>query len=469
MKHVIENNFEIVNKCLKDFEPKISQKRFERALWEAAGRDNVAVCELLINRLNKGNEQPQALYNACRRNKLDTVKLFVANGYLGNKDSFNEALRHASNSGALTVVEWLIKEKNLSVGEKEKWRLITIAADPGDFSQMVDTTDSEKETWKLINKFACSADPIGHNFYSSSFHQENWTVIIQILTAACNHAHAKFVDWILRNTCVNLLIINDESAICKNIPLITASLKGHKGVVKQMIEFGAPYVNQATDDFFNTVLHLTIWTNRDDLNDKNFRINAFCTDGNTEGLTDVLASLKNSEMEASINQQNNFGRTPLHQACILGHLNIVNILLSLMARTDIMNNYNETPYEQAIYNGNNHLLPSLNFLQEAKEEDRQLKVNTKYEPSKVMITGFKESNNDLASLASLFRSELRMEPVIVECHRLEEKDCNDCGTLLVQFKSEKDCQDVLHKARQFKLASRPKAKGVYIKPVGVQI
>jgi ankyrin repeat protein len=57
-----------------------------------------------------------------------------------------------------------------------------------------------------------------------------------------------------------------------------------------------------------------------------------------------------------VNAQDNDGRTPLHWACVKGHVTVVMALLSLGGRMDITDSDNQSPADLAHVSGSGQLL-----------------------------------------------------------------------------------------------------------------
>ena len=63
---------------------------------------------------------------------------------------------------------------------------------------------------------------------------------------------------------------------------------------------------------------------------------------------DLVKSILNSHPD-DIHTRDTDGDTPLHLACRLCSLDIINILITRGADTDIKNNYDETPYDHIVF------------------------------------------------------------------------------------------------------------------------
>ena len=453
MKHVIDNKKDIVAKYLQEDES-INDKQCRVALWVAAKQDYASMCELLIKKFESRNiPKPRlikAFYNACRCNSLSTVKVFVKFGFTKMNEVLDEALAKASNSGASDVVEWLISENELLKNDEAIWRLCTKISKLSDSDKTA--AEEGNETLKLTKLLVSDGN--------STFDKRDF--ILQVLLIACNNSRLNFINWMLENDIVNSVLIYEEQLICKL--LVAASSKGHLAVVEQLLRKDwTSSLDKAVDEYNDTILHFTIWKNDNVWNDND--LFASCKNGDENEWQDILMK-KNPKFETSIiDQQDNDGRTFLHHACLLGHVNIVKILLSYFARTDITSYFKETPLEQALHSGNFHLTQILLQVESDKENYNKRQMNKgKFDSCKVIIGNFEESENDFTNLSSLLRFLLDREPEIVNILRLTNERVNRPRPLLVQFKHEDDCTEVLNKASKCVLAQQNNTSGIYIYP-----
>jgi ankyrin repeat protein len=92
----------------------------------------------------------------------------------------------------------------------------------------------------------------------------------------------------------------------------------------------------------NTALHDVIWyTQKTPLHDSCYR-------GDTAAVVDVV-------YESDVNMQDRDGRTAMHIACVNGHLDIVKVLLSVFADTNIIDDDGRTPVAVCEYYGSPEL------------------------------------------------------------------------------------------------------------------
>ena len=207
-----------------------------------------------------------------------------------------------------------------------------------------------------------------------------------MLEAACNKGSLLVTEWILRHWSAkikslllriiqkimsrnNKITANDltqfrKRTACINQALITACSNGHVKVIQLLVD-ETLFISEDVDRNGNTALHLVICNCSNDWTS----LHAACDKNDADEIEKLLSAYKHprgkkirdKKFHIFLNKQNNYGRTPLHQACLVGHLGIVRILLSQFALTNIKNHWDETPYEQAIYNGNKHIQTFLEF------------------------------------------------------------------------------------------------------------
>jgi ankyrin repeat protein len=102
------------------------------------------------------------------------------------------------------------------------------------------------------------------------------------------------------------------------------------------------------DTIRNAPLHLVMWS------EENSDLHKAAVDGDVDKLSDLV-------YVGDANTLNNFGCTPLHHACMYGHVDITRLLLSVFARTDIEDDYRRTPVMMAEYSGNFEVAPYLHY------------------------------------------------------------------------------------------------------------
>jgi ankyrin repeat protein len=126
--------------------------------------------------------------------------------------------------------------------------------------------------------------------------------------------------------------------------LAAACYEGHVAVVKRLLINVTLQceVNAVSGVMRNTALHEVIRYTRET------PLHVSCYRGDTAAVVDVV-------YESDVNMQDKGGRTAMHNACVNGHLDIVKVLLSVFADTDITNDYGDTPVALCEYYGSPEL------------------------------------------------------------------------------------------------------------------
>ena len=308
------NYLSTVKKKLKELGSKVNANNLGAMLWDAALHNSEDVCKLLLNKPQLKQQYgfiSKAFDNACRNNSLSVVKLFINEMHV-NELKLKEALDTSSKFGSSDVVEFLIEKMEL-------------------------TNASENQVWRLIAE--CALNNVG--VIEKNIHLVEGRVISDMLEAACNKGSLSVIQWLQYNKPA-------EFNLCIDQLLITASLNGHRKVIKFLLENSndtLTLLNEFNGKCEDTILHLVIWKDSNDWTP----LHAACDKGDKKEVDNILVYDKSYLL---LNSQNNYGRTPLHQACLRGNSEIVDTLLVSGADTRITNDFGDTPREQAIHNGN---------------------------------------------------------------------------------------------------------------------
>jgi ankyrin repeat protein len=167
-------------------------------------------------------------------------------------------------------------------------------------------------------------DTIGHDVTDVMSHS---------LWVACYRGRIDIVDWLMTHTSAD---VNCSIMIYPNFGSMTslaiACYEGHMTVVKGLLtDPSSTYtVNMVTGERCNTALHEIIWHTQQ----TPLHVSSYGCD---------TAAVVNVVYESDVNIQDSDGRTPIHHACVNGHLDTVKVLLSVFADTNTTNDYGNDP------------------------------------------------------------------------------------------------------------------------------
>ncbi len=220
---------------------------------------------------------------------------------------------------------------------------------------------------KKLLHMALAATKGDIQFVCNTINTLNERVIDVALNRALRYAsvnnQTELVLWLLKNTNAD---VNNTGfvhfSIGESTPLAAACARGHRQIVKALLSNGLCLVNVATTKRRDTPVHSVIWCHRDSWT----LLHQAASDGKEEIVDKIMANLltevageRYAEDVRMINSLDNIGRTPLHIAFLGGHINVVKMLLSYGADTDVRNDDDELIAEIAKTWGHQDLITLL--------------------------------------------------------------------------------------------------------------
>jgi hypothetical protein len=177
--------------------------------------------------------------------------------------------------------------------------------------------------------------------------QDNPLVLRRALVMACEYNKIKEVRWMIqyRQLARDIATVNEGISYAHSY--------GYVAVMKCLLEHTNVDVNNT--EARNTLLHDVIWQNRRFKS----KFHDACRKGDVTEMYRLVC-----ECGANVNEQDNYGYTPLHRACSHGyrikkHTGVIEALMMLGADVNITNDYGRTPAQEAIYCNHKRLLPLL--------------------------------------------------------------------------------------------------------------
>jgi ankyrin repeat protein len=299
-------------------------------LVRAAMKGHTDICQVIIDCATVPFDNlTSALHQACYHGQLSVVQLIVnALGHDCNSQLLNDSLHLAVLRNHAEIVNWLLPLTHPTDADCMRWDLVQASA-RGDL----------KRVTQLVNT-------IGPDVTD---------VMSHALWAACYNGRVEIVNWLMTHTSNN---VNYSRVIYFNTGSMTslavACYQGHMTVVKQLLTETTSQcdVNMASGKRYNTALHEVIW------HTQMTPLHWSCYNCDAAAVADVV-------YKSDVNMQDGAGRTAIHHACMNEHLDLVKVLLSVFADTNITNDFGKTPValceyygspELADYIQNNHLM-----------------------------------------------------------------------------------------------------------------
>jgi ankyrin repeat protein len=322
----IDGNVDAVRKWLHG-DGRDNVKKQAQVLNRAAVKGHIDICQLVIDcDTVSTDDMTRALHQACYYGQLSVVRLIVSTfGHHGNSELFNESLHAAASRCHTKVVNWLQSQTNPPDADFVRWDLVLESA-RGDLTRVT----------QLVNT-------IGPDVTD---------VMSHALWAACYKGRVDIADWLMTHTSAD---VNYSRVIYFNTGNMTslaiACYEGHMTVVKRLLAetTSQRYVDTVTGERGNTALHEVIW------HSQMTPLHEACHNGDTAAVVDVIDN-------SDVNMQDGVGRTAMHLACVSGRFDIVKVLLSQFADTNITNDKGRTPAAVCEFGGSPELATYLQQL-----------------------------------------------------------------------------------------------------------
>jgi ankyrin repeat protein len=302
-------------------------------LSRAATRGHTDICQLVIECGTVSAEDlVYILRSACFRGHLSLVQLIVSTlGHHYDSQLLHNCLHLAAIRCHTEVVNWLLPLTNPTDADYVRYNLVLTSA-RGDLTHVT----------QLVIK-------IGPNATDEMSHA--------LLTACC-WGRVEIVDWLMTHTSAD---VNYSRAIDNEImtSLATACYEGHMTVANRLLTDATSQcdVNMVTGVKCNAALHNIIWHTRP------IPLHELCYSGDTAAVVNVV-------YECDVNvQDNNNGRSAMHYACMNGNLDIVKVLLSAFADTNIADDDGMTPAAACEYYSNQELANYIQHSQRSHSSD----------------------------------------------------------------------------------------------------
>jgi ankyrin repeat protein len=324
-------------------------------LHAAAEKGHTGICKLIIDcDTVPTDELTIAFSDACENEHLSVVQLIVRTlGHHCNTQLLDDCLHYAALKSNTDVGNLLLPLTNPTDADYMRWDLVQACARCGDLTR--------------VKQFVYRVGPNVTDVMSHAL----WT--------ACYKGKGDTVDWLMTHTSAD---VNHSRAVDLNRPrdsmtsLAITCYEGHTSVTKRMLTNATLScdVNMVSEARCNTALHEVIWyTRRTPLHDA-------CISGDKAAVLDVV-------YESDVNKQDRNGCTAMHYACMNGHFDIAEVLLSVFANINITDDYGRTPVELCELYGNSELA---NYIQ----HNHQMYVSREDDDeSNVTVSGQVEHNN----------------------------------------------------------------------------
>ena len=316
--------------------------------------------QLLKSKLNLVQEKHQQLLAAAWEGRIDDVKLFSSDceqtvlsealwaaSWWGHVEivkwmvvntsvDVNFCLSHSSTvltyacaNGQLDVVNWLVQLANVDVNWRDKKGRtpLTAACESKRLNLMIHQNDL----------YSIEPDDVLH---TKSYYVKDKDRKLQLDIIKCL-LETRRVD-------VNLPGQNDQT------PLIKTCFSGFVSASLFLLRESDHLCTNIADANGNTALHYAIWCGESGGDSK---LHMVCYSGQVQAATACQLAMTCSQND--INNQNNYGDTPLHVACRRGDEDVVMMLMLMGADETITNDWKQTPYQLAKTIGHDHLFDML--------------------------------------------------------------------------------------------------------------
>lgn len=284
-----------------------------QVLAKAAKLGHTSICQVM---LNTGKISPEAasfaLLLACENNQLLTAKQLIKYSHV-DMNSLSEMRSRACLNGHTCIVEWLTRDiMNLSPADVTRWKLISACA-RGDVSMVED----------LVTRVTTDVEG----------------VMSQALRIACYTSNLNVAQWLTSHTRVDVDSFDSFSEIDDELTLLMRMRRS--GTREPQPVPSATHVMLSGCCRRETALHAAIGTEIS----SDASLHAACFNGDIYTATQLV-------YECDVNLQLTNGCTSLHYACARGDKEVVQVLLSAFAKTDVRDENRHTPAMTAAIHGN---------------------------------------------------------------------------------------------------------------------
>jgi hypothetical protein len=224
----------------------------------------------------------------------------------------------------MRIVKWLISDvMTLSHTDRITWLLIAACArgDMSDIQQLATQVDSDVTR-----------------------------VMSQALRVACYRGRDDVVKWLTSHTTADVRSFGLMPTVRGEVTsLMAACDRSNCSIVRRLLQCVTPHaVNMMSGYIRDTALHFTVCSEAK----ANLQLIEACIDGNIDKAANML-HVSNLDLQAA------GGSTALHWACGQGHVEIVRMLLSHFASTDVTDDCRRTSAMWAETMGHTEVLPYL--------------------------------------------------------------------------------------------------------------
>jgi ankyrin repeat protein len=315
----IHGNVDAVRKWLHG-DGRCNVKRQAVILARAAEVGHTDICQLVIDCATVSTgELTSALHYACFWGHLSVVQLIVSTlGHHCGSQLLDDSLHVAAIECHTEVVNWLLPLTYPTDTDYIRWDLVQASA-RGD-----------------LTRVTLMVSTIGRNVTD---------VMSHALWTACYKGRVDIVDWLMTHTSADVnysrVIYIGTSSMTS---LITSCYEGHMTVVKRLLTGATSTydVDIVTDVRCNTALYEVIWSTQE-------------TPLHKSCIRYDLATVVEEVYKSDVNMQDSDGMNAMHNACVCGHLDIVKVLLSVFADTNITSDFGIAPVAVGEYYGNPEL------------------------------------------------------------------------------------------------------------------
>jgi ankyrin repeat protein len=303
----IHGNVDAVRKWLHG-DGQYDIKQHINVLEGAASEGHFDICQLVIDCDTVSTDDlKDVLRTACYYGHILVVQLIVRTlGHHCNTQLLDDCLHLAASRRHTEMVKWLLPLTHPTDADRMRWDLVQASA-----------RGSLTRVKRLVND-------IGRDVTD---------VMSHALWTACYNGKFTIVDWLMTHTSADIkysrMIYVFNSGMTS---LAVACHEGHMTIVKRMLidSTSSCDINTATGDKSNTALHDIIW------HTPFIPLHVSCYRSDTAAVVDMV-------YESDVNIQDFDGKTAMHYACMNGHCDIVKVLLSVFADTDITDDDGYTP------------------------------------------------------------------------------------------------------------------------------